>query len=241
MTLTHLPEKPVKLALVSGEFPWLAQELRVRGIDVITTVEDRRLPKPVCWHPDTHICAIDGKAVALKGSPLAKALSACGVDVEEAWGAPGDMYPNDALCNALCWGPWAVGNVKTVDKLILQKAGGLGLSWIPVNQGYAACSTALVDDHAAITADEGIARALESHGIEVLRIRPGFIELPGYGYGFLGGCCGKLSPRQMVFVGRIDSHPDGEKILRFLAARKIQTIELMNRPLLDVGGIIPLL
>lgn len=240
MTPTRLPEKLVQLVLVSGEYPDLADSLRVRGIHVLTTERDRRLPTPVQWHPDMQVCIIDGEAVVLKGSALTVVLSGYGITVEETYAIPNAGYPHDVLCNVLSWGAWVLGNPKTVDKRIHQKSKDSALNWISVKQGYAACSTVLVDQKSAITADEGVASALERHGIEILQIHPGFIELPGYEYGFLGGCCGKLSSQQMAFTGQLDFHPDGNAIVKFLAAREIEVVELMECPLLDVGGMIAL-
>ena len=100
---------------------------------------------------------------------------------------------------------------------------------------------ALVDANHAITADRGLERALKAKGFEVLLIRPGFIELPGYDTGFVGGCSGKLAPDKMAFTGELSSHPDGELIRAFLKSQGISAVELRKGPLLDVGGILPLL
>ena len=237
----RLPKAPAKALLISGQYPKLSNALARLGITAIATQEENRLPSTVRWHPDMQVCVLAGRTFVLKGSSLLVRLAACGIQVEETFADPQAAYPGDVLCNVLSWGRWAMGNLKTVDRRVLQAAEEAGLEWIPVKQGYAACSTALVDENATITADPGVAQTLERSGVEVLRIRPGFVELPGYANGLFGGCCGKISLHKMAFAGRLDSHPDGQEIAAFLASHQVQPVELLDGPLLDVGGILPFL
>ena len=58
-----------------------------------------------------------------------------------------------------------------------------------------------------------IYKKLTRYGIDVLLIRPGYIELPGYPYGFIGGTNGNLSKDIIVFSGSLKEHPDYEKKL----------------------------
>ena len=109
-----------------------------------------------------------------------------------------------------------------------------------VAQGYANCSVAVVDEHSIITADCGIAKACRAAGLDVLQICPGFIRIPVYDTGFIGGCCGKLGADQLAFTGRLDSHPDGMKIRAFIKECGVQIIELTDEPLFDIGGLLQL-
>ena len=237
--LGRLPDRPARLVLASGEYPELAESLRRLGVETVTTTADCRLPGPVRWHPDMQACVIGGRAVVLKGSSLFSVLAGRGIAVAGTVSLPRLVYPNDVLCNVLAWDEFVLGNYRTADELVRQTARELGAAWIDVKQGYAACATALVDARSAITADEGIADQLEHYGIKVLRITPGEIRLPGYPYGFIGGCCGKLAPNLIAFSGRLDSHADGWRIREFLSERGIKAVELLDTELLDVGGFIP--
>ena len=76
--------------------------------------------------------------------------------------------------------------------------------------------------------------------MNVLRIHSGDILLPGYPYGFIGGCCGKLAPDVMAFAGKLDSHRDSKHISAFLNTRGIKIVELLDGELLDVGGLVAL-
>lgn len=236
----RLPGDPAKLVLVSGEYPEMAESLERMDFKTIRTAEDHRLPGPVRWHPDMQACIVGGDIVVLRDGSLRSVLAEHGISAEETLRLPGPVYPKDVLCNVLAWDGWVLGNTRTADESILGAAKASGAVWIDVRQGYAACSTALVDERSAITADIGIAGSLERQGIQVLRISPGAVRLPGYPYGFIGGCCGKLAPDVMAFTGRLDSHPDAGRIREFLSKRGVRPVELTDGELLDVGGLIAL-
>lgn len=237
----RLPEGEATHVLASGEFPWLAEALERRGVTVVATQRDSRLPGPVQFHPDLQTCPLPDKQMfVLKNSPLQPALKALGFSLRETQCEPSGTYPGDALCGCFPWGPWLVGNPKAIDRAIAQEAQKQGLQPLPVRQGYSACSVALVDGESAITADQGMFQALRTKGFAVLLIRPGHIALPGYDTGFIGGCCGKLAPDKLAFAGALSSHPDGERMREFLHSRCVAPVELRESPLVDVGGILPL-
>lgn len=238
----RLPEGRVSLALISGEAPWLQASLANLGVETLTTPQDERLPKPVAFHPDLQVCPLpDKRMFVLKGSLLAAALRELGCDLWETHEMPGDVYPQDVRCGGLVWGAYLIGNPKGLDRKLIQQAQHLGLGLMAVRQGYCACSIALVDRQSAITADRGLYQAFTAKGFQMLLIQPGYIRLPGYDTGFLGGCCGKLAPDKLAFAGQLAWHPDGKRIQRFLEQRGVTTVELTEGPLIDVGGIVPLL
>lgn len=227
-----------KTVIVSGEYPFLAESLRKQGTEVIETAPDERLPQPVRFHPDMQICVLDEENMfVLRGGTLKSKLETAGFDVIETWAEPLDAYPGDVLCNAFVQNGCLVGNMNTLDGSI-RAAAKNALREIHVKQGYAACSTAIIDEKSAITSDRGIASALNKAGVDVLVIKPGFIELPGYDTGFIGGCCGLISPKVLAISGKLDRHPSGEDICRFLKDRKIDVLEMRDGDLLDVGGIL---
>lgn len=237
---SRLPNTFARFVLVSGEYLELANRLESHGIKVLRTNPDPRLPAAVQWHPDMQLCVLKGRAVTVRGNPLRNMLEGHGIPCTETVGVPRPTYPGDALCNVLVSDGWAMGNENTADRAVRLATEELGLKWIHVRQGYAACSTALVNRSSAITEDPGVASALEGAGVEVLRLAPGGVMLPGYEYGFFGGCCGLLAPNLMVFAGRLSCHPQGVKVKDFLSRHGIQVLELLERPLLDVGGIVAL-
>ena len=156
----RLPEGEATHVLASGEFPWLVEALERRGLTVVATQRDSRLPGPVQFHPDLQTCPLPDKQMfVLKNSPLQPALKALGFSLRETQCEPSGTYPGDALCGCFPWGPWLVSNPKAIDRAIAQEAQKQGLQPLPVRQGYSACSVALVDGESAITADRGMFQA----------------------------------------------------------------------------------
>lgn len=203
-SIPRLPNTAAKLVLISGEYPAFAQKLREMQIDTIETERDSRLPPPVAFHPDMQACILSKEIMfVLRGSPLVQKLSGYGIYPKETEREPGNVYPADVLCNAFVWNKFFFGNLPALDGRLRRASKQLSYKEIFVRQGYAACSVALVNEKAAITSDRGIAKALRQFGADVLEIQPGHIELPGYSTGFIGGCCGKLSPGLMAFSGSL--------------------------------------
>lgn len=144
------------------------------------------------------------------------------------------QYPRDVLFDALAVGDTLYGKEGTVSRVLRREY----RHFVPVKQGYARCSVAMLSDRAAVTADRGLADALRRSGVAVLDIRPGHIALPGYDYGFIGGAGGRLPDGTYVFFGDLTSHPDGEAIRRFAEEQKISAVSLSDEPICDHGGIL---
>ena len=109
-----------------------------------------------------------------------------------------------------------------------------------MRQGYAKCCACVVNEGAMITSDTGIAKAAARHGVDVLRIRPGYIELEGFDTGFIGGASFKISPERLAFTGRLDAHPDVARIESFLRERGVEPVYLTDSPAFDIGSAVPL-
>lgn len=226
------------VVVVSGEYPFISECLAKQGIEVIKTAADERLPKPVQYHPDMQLCVLDKKTMfVLRNSVLKEKLKQIDIAVNETTAIPTNVYPSDVLCNAFTIKDFLIGNMNSLDSAI-RAAAKNRLTEINVKQGYAACSVAVVGENAVITADSGIAAALRRVEIDVLEIRSGYINLPGYNTGFIGGCCGLISPKILAVSGRLRNHPDGEKILGFLRERNVDILELHDGDLIDIGGIV---
>lgn len=151
------------------------------------------------------------------------------------------VYPRCAAYNILLLGNLAVFNPKCIDRKLREKLISLCYYPVFVKQGFTRCSVCIVNERAVITADVGIAGALKENGIDVLVIRPGFIELPGYDTGFIGGASFKLSPEMLAFTGRLDVHPDWKDIKLFLKKYRMDYMFLSDRVAFDMGTAIPIL
>lgn len=144
-------------------------------------------------------------------------------------------YPLDAQFNICSIGNRFLYNPISASDDIIKHLQGQGRVGLEVRQGYTNCSVCVVDDNSVITADRGIIDACKTAGIEVLEINPGYIDLDGFDYGFIGGAAFKIAPKIIAFTGILDFHPDKNKILDFLNLREIQPVFLTEYPLFDIG------
>ena len=239
----NLLQSDIGLAAVSRTYPELLRALHRLGIETVEVGPDARLDAFVSSHADMLCHHLgDRKIVCARGNPeISEALAGYGFDVLESNVCIHQPYPADVALNALRVGEKLIVRRAGLDGTIARYCASHGITVIPVRQGYAKCSAAAVDSKSILTADEGIARAGMQAGLCVCKIRPGFIRLDGCGYGFIGGTCGMVGKRTIAFTGKIDSHPDGPKIKSFLGQRGIRIVELLDSPLIDVGGILPLM
>jgi len=215
------------------------------GFTPVMLMPDRELNKTVASHADTLIFS-DGTMHIINedySSSLPEAVRALFCAIPER---PHGDYPTDTAFNALRIGRYLFARSAGIASAIRSYAAEAGLTFINVNQGYARCSTLpLSGARAAITADEGMAKAMESVGINVLRISAGHITLDGCAYGFIGGasfvweprnCCSiSRFGRYVYFFGNLRNHPDGERISDFIKSHGYEIITLEGE-LTDFGG-----
>ncbi len=154
---------------------------------------------------------------------------------------PGDLspgYPHEASFNAVSTGRFFLHNLKATNGRLLSAARNLGMELLPVKQGYTRCSTIPVDENSIITYDRGIARVAGTAGLAVLLIEPGHVLLPGYNTGFLGGTCGNLDGRLLLFNGDLSEHLDFPRIVEFAEVRGLTCRWISGKPLRDIGSIV---
>lgn len=239
----NLPETDVSLLAVSAAYPGILTELKRLGIRVIPIEPSASLPAPVQTHADMLCHSLGGRRIIVaKGEEkIAENLKQFGFQIIESISGISGSYPNDSGLNAARVGNKLIGNSKILDKAIWDDCLSKGIKIIEVRQGYTKCSTAVVDEHSIITSDHGIATAAFKAGLEVLRIQPGHIRLPGYSYGFIGGACGLIGRNRMAFAGSPNSHPDFYKMKEFFDRKKVEMIPLSEDSLLDIGGMVSLM
>lgn len=237
----NLPETAVCHALIAESACALLQDsLAAQGVRAVAAPKTLSLPYRVNDHADMNCRHLGGKELLVfQDAVFSPRLNEAGLHPVSAASKGGDRYPRDAALNALLISGFAFHKTDITDQRLRQALEERNYAWVHVNQGYTACSAAIVDAYSLITADEGIAAAAEQIGFDVLKITSGFVDLPGYDYGFLGGACGKLGPDRLAFTGRIDRHPDCARILDFLAGHGVAPVYLTERPCFDCGGIIP--
>ena len=178
----------------------------------------------------------------LKGSAFAISLENRDAQLAYPVEQQGPDYPQDAQLNACMIGKHVICNPKTVPLSFVEYlTNNRGRQLIPCRQGYSRCAVCVVDADSIITADRGIAASAKACGLQVLLIRPGYIRLDGFPYGFIGGAAFKLASDKLAFTGVLNTHPDCDVILQFLYKRGIEAVYLRQEPAFDIGSAIPIL
>ena len=220
-------------------------ELESLNFQPIPLPADKRLNKIVQSHADTLIFQSESTLIANADyiTAIPHQIAQRFIAVPEA---PIGDYPSDTIFNALTVGRYMFAREAGLAPSVKKHAASSALTLVNVNQGYAKCSTlALSAARAAVTADKGMAAAMESVGITVLRISCGHIALDGCNYGFIGGTsfvvepgyCRSLSEYKpsVFFFGDINGHPDGNRITEFITRLGYRTVCLSGE-LTDFGG-----
>ena len=147
-----------------------------------------------------------------------------------------EKYPENISYNVFQLKEYAIHNTKYTDSKIKEI---VNKKWIDVNQGYSNCSCLRVDDNSFITSDKGIYEKVKEYNIDCLLIRPGYINLKGLDYGFIGGT-GFRYNNEIIFYGDISKHPDYEKIKEFINSKGL-FIKSFDFYLEDIGSVIKFL
>ena len=240
-----LPEQ-VQLLIIGEKYTKKMQKpLENLGISVLSVPDNPYVDERLSGHVDLSVFHRGGKRLY-----LAPYLRDTGFHRRlEEWGAEpvfpaieqGRLYPKDAQLNARAAGDtlfYARGI--TAGEIVNEFTNRRGACLIDSRQGYAGCSVCAVDEDSVITSDPGIACSAKKNGLDVLRIAPGAIELPGFSHGFIGGAAFRLSRDTLAFTGKLDGHPDRGSILNFLTRKGFQAVFLTDERLFDIGGAIPL-
>ncbi len=191
------------------------------------------------FHPDIFFFKVDEKTLiyspCINKSKLNEILN-LGISLIKGQREQRGKYPLTCGYNALKVGKYMFHALKYTDPVILAEMSRRGYEAVNVNQGYAGCSSVVIGENAAITADPGMKKALEDKNIEVLFISTGGITLPGEKYGFIGGASGNLPCGKIMFFGDLAEHKDGSRIRNFIIEHNSCTLESPGCSLYDPGS-----
>ena len=217
--------------------------LLLRGFTLLKLPAHKKLSEAICSHPDTLIFHLGNRLITSAdycedAAWIFSDLREYAPEVRISFTADnlGEKYPSDCLFNALIVKNKIFAKTDSISHAVKELATEMGYEICHVKQGYPACSV-LVFGNSAITADVGMAEALEKNGVKVTLIRPGFISLPPHEYGFIGGASGVYG-NTVYFFGEIRMHPDFELIKNAIEEEGFEWISLSDEPLADLGGFI---
>ena len=226
----------MKIILAGNMPPELIKAVEGQGFEVILSPCNPNVASGLSYHPDMQLASINGVFVCEK-SLYNYYRSALGPNVKLEMGATELFcnYPGDIAYNIKVIQNKVFHNFKHTDPQIMVHAKGMEL--VDVSQGYSGCSICAVGRNAIITADKPIdCKAIEA-GVDSLLIQPGYISLPGYDYGFVGGAS-FCANNTVYFFGNIKYHPDCKQIEDFCNRHNVAILSLAECPLVDYGSAI---
>ncbi len=244
-----LPENNVALALISADYPDISDILlNEYNVKTICVQRNDALTDDISSHPDCAFVQLNcNTAVAPIGlckdivNYLTIEEKENNLRLYECSESIVSPYPGDIRLNIRVISDMIFCNAKYVDSTVQDFAYKYNYRLIHCNQGYVACSTVLLNNNALITDDETIHCSAKKNAIDSILINKGSVKLKGRNYGFIGGTCGMIGKDLLAFTGKIDTHSDAELIKSFFNKYNIDYVELSNGPLIDIGGIIPVL
>lgn len=232
----NLPSDKVVHIVVNGEYPQFIKELEKCGLNVLVTEACADILPALRCHADMLFSnlgngefLIEKSQTVLKDKLRKLNFFTAYNDIEL-----GKTYPDDIALNACIIGNKVICGKKGVHTAIKNNR-----DIIEVNQGYAKCSVCVVDENSLITDDESIYDACISNGLDALMVNKGSVIISGFDYGFIGGCCGKISDDTIAFCGDLDTHDDADRIKSFLRERGIYPVSLGMGYLTDIGSLLP--
>jgi len=225
--------------LISEETNDILKEYLNKDNKLIEIKKTDTVYNAVSSHVDIYVCNILGNLIVAKEQIeyIDEELKKSKIKYELGNSVLKSEYPNNICYNGVQLGSNFIHNIKYTDEKILNIAKENNLNIINVKQGYSKCSITIVDDNSVITSDEGIAKELVKHKIDVLLIKAGSVKLEDFEYGFIGGASGRVG-NEIVFNGNLEEHPDYIKIINFIEKKKLKVKYFKEYPLTDIGSII---
>lgn len=224
------------------------------GLEIIENKFNLDLYDEIASHPDICYLKINDKLIISKCSEnfikdkITDLLYIVGDSILSG------KYPLDVPYNICIIAKNAIHNFKYTDKKVVNILTDLGYNLINVEQGYAKCSTFVLDSNSAITSDITIAKELLDKGIDVLLTKEPDIKLlkrtnqnineenkmffqNSQMQGFIGGAMVRIDNKVIVF-GDLNNLINNTKIRKFIEKRGLEIIDFKGLDIIDYGGII---
>lgn len=237
-----IPIGRAKVAIVAGNADQeIISSLKQLGLELIPTIKCKELYDSIAYHPDIVIHPINHHSLVIAPNVFdyyKEKLSKFNLKLIKGKKVLASKYPDNIAYNVGRLSKVAIHNFKYTDPVLKYYLEKENLNFIDIKQGYSKCSIAIIDKEKLITADQAIYKKLSQLGYDCLLISPGYIELEGLNYGFIGGSSGNLSQDKVLFTGNLHRHPDKKKIMNFLRKNKKSPLFLSNKDLSDLGTIL---
>lgn len=239
----NLPESDVLTVISANCDNSLEKALSDLSIKIIATAPNPFLDDSVAVHGDI-LCFHLGNNEFLIDQNQIEIINKltnlnCTVKTVNGISSP---YPKDCPLNCADIGDFLICNEKITHKTIIDNAVKHGKTVINVKQGYAKCSVCIADRNTIITDDASIYKAVSPYPeIKALFVEKGSVMLKNCNYGFIGGCTGLIGNKKLFFNGDLSTHSDYTRIVSFLKENQIRYFDIKNKPLTDIGSILPII
>lgn len=209
-------------------------------LEYIITKKLKTLQKPVDDHPDMVIHPISKNKLIVEKTLYDYYKKILGEEIclIKSEDKLKEKYPDDILLNVSRVDDMFFHKKDFIDKKLRQELIDLGLKEIFVNQGYSRCSTMVIGENIVITQDYKLHKTYIKNNIKSYLIPFGGISLPGYDTGFIGGSCGMINSKELIFYGDIDRYIHGDILKRILKENDISYNCPKDIDFIDRGSII---
>ncbi len=189
----------------------------------------------VAMHADVHACRA-GEHLIVCPKVYDHLVAEGATGIKKGVNAIGSHYPSTCSYNALITQDYFIHNTRWTDPVVFEES--LKRQVILVKQGYSRCTTLEIKRGVFVTSDPGIYEVLQKRSIQVYLISGDTIGLKDQEHGFIGGCAGVDLQGKLWLYGSLSYHPFGQTLRNLCAQLEIVVIELLDEPLVDVGGLI---
>ncbi|OLS02846.1 DUF6873 family GME fold protein [Tissierella creatinophila] len=244
MNNPFIPLKNADTVIIAGNISEeIYGNLKKMNLRVIKTIPHKKVHSSIKYHPDIVIHPINNNILVTEPSVYEyykEEFKNTNIEIIKGEKDLDCKYPLDIAYNVGRIANLAIHNFKYTDEVLKYYLKKQNLELINVNQGYTKCSIAIIGQNDIITSDTFIDKTLKKYGVNSLRIEPGDIFLEDQDYGFIGGCTGNISNKEVLFSGCIDEHPEKEKIEDFISNLNKKIVYLSKEKINDIGTIISL-
>lgn len=190
----------------------------------------------IAGHPDIFFFPAEDYIIAAPNTPLQYLhfLQERGISIKIGNIAIGTKQENSTCYNAVLSDNYIIHNNKFTDISILENT--KDKQFIHVNQAYTRCSLMPLKNDCFVTSDKGVENELIKKKLNCFYISPKEILLPGFPYGFIGGCMG-VHKNTIFLIGNPDFHSDGKRLQSFLHELDYEIVSLYNGKFFDGGSL----
>lgn len=234
-------DKKASLAIISYKANKKTLDmLNSLDIDYLLTKKHNSLPYQIDDHPDMMIHPINYNTLIIEKSVFNyyEILKKYDKKIIKSFRELDLKYPNDIYLNVSRVGNYYFHKENFIDENLKKELDKINLKEIFIKQGYSRCSTMVIGENTVITQDLKLHKKYTSLGLKSYLLPPGGIELPGYDTGFIGGTCGMINRRELIFYGDIDNYIHGDILKKILKENNIGYNCPKDVKFIDRGSII---